>query len=97
MQNIESPQVINFLDGLLDGAGVSGLSKPIAGRIGMAILPPGQKSDWRDLLQKVDPSETHYLGHQFACVLASVKPKSRDDALANLFRLMDQCQKLAGS
>jgi len=84
----EPEQVVNFLDGMIEGAYAAGWSARTARRIGREIFPSGQKSCWRDLLLELDPDETSHLGHQFACLLSSLKPRELDSAVPTIHWMM---------
>lgn len=88
---MDNPASRAFCEGLCEGAGACGMSMQKAWRILGAIFPEGKDSDWYELLAPFDHDSAHYAGHQFACVLSCIRPKDRDAALANLFRLMNQC------
>lgn len=87
-----------FCQGAFQGACDASLSPGIVDKLCQEMFPQDEKgnymkSDWLDLIAGFDKSDAKALGHQFACVLASVKRNSYYDALANLFRLLERAAK----
>jgi hypothetical protein len=78
--------VKSFCYGVSEGSSVAGL--PIRATYNMleAMFPDNQESDWRELLIGLGDNDAKFAGHQFGCLLSTVKPKERLAALANLCR-----------